>query len=98
MTTEATEEHDQLVARTEATLEKFKEDADNLKNELGVAKAATKVQLKAMIHRLEKKYDGAKVRLSELKQEGSTEAIGELHQQIVNDLSDMRRTMSRRIL
>ena len=97
MTTETSEEHDQLVARTEATLEKFREDADDLKESLAVAKAATKVQLKAMIHRLEKKYDGGKVRLSELKNEGSTEEISEMHQKIVSDLSDMRRTISRRI-
>lgn len=93
---EITEEYQQLVERTQATVEKFKERAEELKGELGDARAVKKVQLKAMIARLEKKYDGAKQRLSELS-EDSIDELGELHQKVVSDLSDMKRTIDRRI-
>ncbi len=98
MTTETSEEHKHLVERTEATLEKFQEKAEGLRGELPEARAATKVQLKAMIARLEKKYDMGKQRLSELGPDGDTEEIGRLHQKIVADLHDMVRTIERRIL
>ena len=96
-TTETSDEYDQLVARTEATIEKFREDAVELKSELGGARAATKVQLMAMIDRLEKKYDGGLVKLGEIKANRSMEELGELHHRIASELSDMRRTMERRI-
>ena len=99
MTTDMQEQHQSLVERTEATLEKFKERAEELKGELGDARAATKVQLKAMIARLEKKYEGAKGEFDRLKRNGSeVEELGKLHQRIVSDLSDMKRTIDRRIL
>ncbi|MGH7540280.1 MAG: hypothetical protein ACRELC_04715, partial [Gemmatimonadota bacterium] len=94
---EITEEYQQLVERTQATVEKFKERADELRGELGEARAQKKVQIKAMIDRLERKYDGAKARLAQLSGEDSIEALGELHQKVVSDLSDMKRTMERRI-
>lgn len=100
MATETTEEFQQLVERTEATLEKFREKAETLRGELGDARAATKVQIKAMVARLEQKHEEASQRLDELRKNGSSnsEEVGRLHQQIVNDLSDMNKTIDRRIL
>lgn len=100
MAIETTEEYQQLVERTEATLEKFRERAESLKEELAHASASTKVQLKAMIDRLEKKYEAGRTRLAALRRGGSdnSEELGRLHQQIVASLSDMKRTIDRRIL
>lgn len=99
MAIETTEEYEQLVERTQATLEKFRERAEELKEELSDARAATKVQIKAMIQRLEKKYEEGKEELSSLRRGGSdnAEQIGRLHQKIVGSLSDMKRTIDRRI-
>lgn len=99
MAIDTTEEYEQLVERTEATLEKFQERASELKDELSDARAATKVQIKAMIQRLEQKYEEGKEELTSLRRGGSTNAeqIGRLHQQIVSNLSDMKRTIDRRI-
>lgn len=94
---EITEDYQQLIERTQATVEKFRERADELRQELTEARAQRKVQIKAMIDRLERKYDRAKERLAELRKEDSIEALGELHQKIVSDLSDMKRTIDRRI-
>lgn len=96
MTTDLTEDYQHLVERTEATVEKFREHAEELKEMLGEARAGRKVQILAMIDRLEKKYDGAKERLAALPQD-SLEEIGQLHQKIVSELSDMKRTIEHRI-
>ena len=64
------------------------------------ARAVRKVQIMAMIDRLERKYDGAKTRLDELsgsENEGSSRALGALHQKVVSELSDMKRTIQTRI-
>lgn len=100
MTTETTEEFQQMVERTEATLEKFKERAEVLRGELSDARAATKVQIKAMIARLERKHEKGTAELADLRRNGagSSEEIGKLHQRIVSDLTDMNRTIDRRIL
>ncbi len=100
MTTDMQEEYQSLVERTEATLDKFKERAEQLRAELGDARAATKVQMKAMIARLEKKHEGARTEFDRLKRNGGAqvEELGKLHQRIVSDLSDMKRTIDRRIL
>lgn len=100
MTTETKEEYQTLVERTEATLEKYRERAEELRGVLGDARAATKVQIKAMISRLEKKHESASDRLSRLRRGGTTntEEIGQLHQQIVSELTDMKRTIDRRIM
>ena len=99
MTTETAEEYQQLVERTEATLEKFKERADSLRDELSDARAATKVQMKAMIARLEQKYEDGQEKLSSLRRNGAdaVDELGRLHHKIVSDLSDMKRTIERRI-
>ncbi len=96
MTTDLTEDYQQLVERTEATVEKFREHAGELKEMLGEARAGRKVQILAMIDRLEKKYDGAEERLAALPPDG-LEEIGQLHQKIVSELSDMKRTIEHRI-
>lgn len=100
MAIDTTEEYEQLVERTEATLEKFRERAEELKEELSSARAATKVQIKAMIQRLEKKYEDGTEELISLRRGGSdnAEQIVRLHQKIVASLSDMKRTIDRRIL
>lgn len=99
MATDTTEEYQQIVERTEATLEKFREKAESLRGELSDARAATKVQIKAMIARLEQKHEEASERLSELRRNGAanSEKITRLHQRIVSDLSDMNKTIDRRI-
>ena len=99
MTTETSSNFNNLVDRTEAAVEKFRERADGLRDEIGEAKAAAKVKYKAMIARLDHKYDGAKVRLDELKEEGegSLEKLNELHERLVRELSDMKRTIDRRL-
>ena len=56
------ESYEQMLERTTATLEKYREGADELKVELRQARAGRKVQIMAMIDRLEKKYDGNKVK------------------------------------
>lgn len=98
MATETTEEYQQLVERTEATIEKFKERAESLKDELGDARAATKVQLKAMIERLQRKHERAQEKLTSLRRSGDVDGISRLHQEMVASLSDMKRTIDRRIL
>jgi len=89
---------DQLIERTEASLAKFKDRAEQLRSEIGDARAATKVQMKAMVERLEKKYRACEKKLEELKSSGGPrEDIEELHSQIVSDLQSMARTIKRRI-
>jgi uncharacterized protein Yka (UPF0111/DUF47 family) len=97
MTTDITEDYQHLIERTEATVEKFREHAGELKEMLGQARAGRKVQILAMIDRLEKKYDGAKERLAALTPDSPLEEIGQMHQQIVSELSDMKRTIEHRI-
>jgi len=94
------ESYEQMLERTTATLEKYREGADELKVELRQARAGRKVQIMAMIDRLEKKYDGNKVKLKALTdfdEEAPSKELGDLHQTIVSELSDMRRTIERRI-
>jgi chromosome segregation ATPase len=95
MMDEPSAEVDSLLERAEAALEKFRERADVMRDDLGDAKAATKVRMKAMIARLDAKYDRAKDRLSELKQNGASDEIEEFHQKIVSELADMKRTVKR---
>lgn len=95
-----TEDIDQMVERTQATVEKYKERAEELREELRQARAGRKVQIMAMIDRLERKYDGAKEKLAEFSGDTSEEAaqaLGALHQKVVSELSDMKRTIEQRI-
>ncbi|MDX1578614.1 MAG: hypothetical protein R3266_09015 [Gemmatimonadota bacterium] len=97
---EITESFEQLVERTQATVEKYREHAENLREGLSGARAGRKVQMMAMIDRLERKYDGAKQRLEELADsaaDDTTEALSDFHQKVVSELSDMRRTIEQRI-
>ena len=94
------EDFDQLVERTQATVEKYRERAEELREELRQARAGRKVQIMAMIDRLERKYAGAKERLDEFSQNGTEEtakALGDFHQKVVSELSDMKRTIDQRI-
>ncbi|WP_419165019.1 hypothetical protein [Candidatus Palauibacter sp.] len=97
---ELSENYEQLLQRTNATVEKYREGAEELRTKLREARAGRKVQIMAMIDRLERKYDGAKTRLDELsdsENEGSSRALGALHQKVVSELSDMKRTIQTRI-
>lgn len=97
---EISESFDQIMERTQATVEKYREGAEELRGELNGARASRKVQLMAMIDRLERKYDGAKERLEEFAgstADGTAEALGDFHQKVVSELSDMKRTIERRI-
>lgn len=96
MTTETTEGTQEIADRAEAAVEKYKQHAEELKEEVGNARAATKVQIKAMIQRLENQYEEAKERLSELKG-GDTDELHRFHQEIVGKLADMKKTIKRRI-
>ncbi len=90
---------DELKDRTEASLKKFKERADNLREEVSDARAATKVQIKAMIERLDEKYERAQSRFKDLKSSTTTTKADyqQLHDEIVDDLQSMVRTIRRRI-
>lgn len=88
---------EELQERTEASLRKFKERADQLREDLSDARAATKVQMKAMIERLDRKYERAEQRFKELKGSGSDEELQKLHDEIVEDLQSMVKTIRRRI-
>lgn len=90
---------DELKDRTEASLKKFKERADNLREEVSDARAATKVQIKAMIERLDEKYERAQARFDDLKSSTATTRSDyqALHDEIVDDLQSMVRTIKRRI-
>lgn len=90
---------DEIKERTEASLKKFKERADNLREEVSDARAATKVQIKAMIERLDEKYERAQSRFEELKSSTTTTKSDyqTLHDEIVDDLQSMVRTIKRRI-
>ncbi len=92
---------DQMMERTEATVEKYSEGAESLREELKAARAGRKVQIMAMIDRLERKYDGAKVRLGEFAESGKGEeagqALGDFHQKVVSELTDMKKTIETRI-
>ncbi len=94
------ESYEHMLARTTTTVEKYREGAEELREELKAARAGRKVQIMAMIDRLERKYDGAKIRLDELadsKDEDPDRELGDFHQKVVSELSDMRRTIERRI-
>lgn len=96
----STEDFDQLVERTRATVEKYSEKAEELREELRQARAGRKVQIMAMIDRLERKYDGATEKLSEFSEtagEDTAQALGDFHQKVVSEFSDMKRTIERRI-
>ena len=99
MTTETTNDFANLIDRTEAAVEKFHERAEGLREEIGEAKAAAKVKYKAMIARLDNKHTQAKTRLEELKKEGegSLDQLDALHNKLVSELSDMKRTIDRRL-
>lgn len=96
---ELSENYEQLLQRTTATVEKYREGAEELRVKLREARAGRKVQIMAMIDRLERKYDGAKTKLEELSdtEEGNRRALGALHQKVVSELSDMKRTIQTRI-
>jgi len=96
----STEDFAGLVERTTATVEKYHERAEELREELRQARAGRKVQIMAMIDRLERKYDSATEKLTEFASTSSDEAaqaLGEFHQKVVSELSDMKRTIDRRI-
>ena len=99
MTIDTSDNFANLVDRTEAAVEKFRERADGLRDEIGEAKAAAKVRYKAMIARLDHKYDGARSKLDELKEAGedSLDQLHELHEKLVAELTDMKRTIDRRL-
>lgn len=90
---------DELKERTEASLAKFKERAEALREDLSDARAATKVQMKAMIQRLDEKYERASQRFDDLKSSSATTRADyqELHDEIVDDLQSMVKTIRRRI-
>ena len=90
---------DELKERTEASLAKFKERANELREDLSDARAATKVQMKAMIQRLDEKHERATERFEDLKKSSaSTKAdFQRLHDDIVDDLQSMLKTIRRRI-
>jgi hypothetical protein len=97
---EISDNYEQLVERTQATVEKYRERAEELREELRAARAGRKVQIMAMIDRLERKYDGAKEKLEEFAgstADGTSEALGDFHQKVVSELSDMKRTIDQRI-
>jgi predicted nuclease with TOPRIM domain len=88
-----------LLEDTEETLERFKKRAVALREEHDDRRAATKVQIKAMVQRLENKYEEGQKRLEELRDEGS-DSVDELrrfNRGLVSDLQDMARTIRRRI-
>lgn len=92
-------ETDELKERIEASLAKFEERANELREDLSDARAATKVQMKAMIQRLDEKYERATERFKSLKSSSaSTKAdFQDLHDEIVQDLQSMLKTIRRRI-
>ncbi|MCG8468740.1 MAG: hypothetical protein MJB57_11120 [Gemmatimonadetes bacterium] len=98
---EISENFDQMLERTQATVEKYREGAEELREELKQARAGRKVQIMAMIDRLERKYDGAKEKLGEFaegeREEETGQALGDFHQKVVSELSDMKRTIETRI-
>ena len=96
---EFSENYEQLLQRTTATLEKYREGAEELRVKLREARAGRKVQIMAMIDRLERKDDGEKTRLEELadSEEGNSRALSSLHQKVVSELADMKRTIKTRI-
>lgn len=96
----STEDFDQLVARASATVEKYRENAEELRDELRQARAGRKVQIMAMIDRLERKYDGAKIKLEEFSEnaaDDTAQALGDFHQKVVSELTDMKKTIDQRI-
>lgn len=100
---ETSESFEQMMQRTEATVEKYREGAEELREQLKAARAGRKVQIMAMIDRLERKYDGAKVKLGEFaesgkgKEEDEGQALGDFHQKVVSELTDMKKTIATRI-
>lgn len=90
---------EKLAQDTEETLEKFKKRAAALQEDVDDARAATRVQMVAMVERLEKKYDEGRTRLSEIRSNGSEglEELRRFNRKLVNDLQDMGRTIRRRI-
>lgn len=90
---------DSLLEETEETLEKFDKRAKELRKEHDERRAATKVQIKAMVERLEKKYEDLSSELEEIRDAGSDRAddLKRLNRKVVNDLKDMGKTIRRRI-
>lgn len=90
---------DEIKDRIEASLTKFKDRADNLREDVSDARAATKVQIKAMIERLDEKYEAAQASFDDLKASTTTTKSDyqQLHDEIVDDLQSMIRTIKRRI-
>lgn len=90
---------DEIKDRIEASLTKFKDRADNLREDVSDARAATKVQIKAMIERLDEKYEAAQASFDDLKSSTTTTKSDyqQLHDEIVDDLQSMIRTIKRRI-
>ncbi len=97
---DTSESYEQMMERTTATVEKYREGAEELRDQLRAARAGRKVQIMAMIDRLERKYDGAKTKLEELadsKEEDPTQELGDFHRKVVSELSDMNKTIATRI-
>lgn len=90
---------DDLKERTEASLAKFKERSAALREDLSDARAATKVQMKAMIQRLDEKHERLSERFSGLKRSTTTTKADyqRFHDEIVDDLQSMLKTIRRRI-
>lgn len=90
---------DQIKDRTEAHLEKYRERALTLRDDLSDARAATKVQMKAMIERLEEKAEEAESRYKDLKSSSATTRADyqDLLDELTDDWRSMLKTMRRRI-
>lgn len=90
---------DQIKDRTEAHMKKYRERATQLRDDLSDARAATKVQMKAMIERLEEKVEKAESRYDDLKSSSATTRSD--YQDLLDDLMDdwqsMLKTIRRRI-
>ncbi|MFQ5690009.1 MAG: hypothetical protein ACE5HQ_07045 [Gemmatimonadota bacterium] len=100
MATGSAEEYRQLVERTRAVLEHFRERANQVRGDLASARADRKVQIKAMVARLERRYEQGLARLAELSggESGDLDEMVRFHQQVVTELADMQRTIERRAL
>ena len=90
---------DEIKERTEAHLKKYRERATVLRDDLSDARAATKVQMKAMIERLEEKAEEAESRFDDLKSSSATTRSDyqELLDHLTDDWQSMLKTIRRRI-
>lgn len=90
---------DEIKSRTEARIEKYRDRANALRDDLSDARAATKVQMKAMIERLEEKIERAEERYDDLKSSSATTASDyqALLDELMDDWQSMIKTIRRRI-